>query len=196
MEQARLKKLVAGNEEAWSTFFNEFDPLIRSVVSWGKWRFSEDVRKELAQDIRAELNRSIPKFRGDSSLEYFIKRICIHRSVDRVRKQVREREHLVSLVVTDDSGASREMDVEAGEKFDPVTEVEGFERAQALKEQVELLDETCRTAIHHFYVESLSYKEISAQLGIAVNTVGSRLAKCLEKLRGLVEKNPFLQEYR
>ena len=110
---------------------------------------------------------------------------------------------LAALAVLSSAGCGGSCDMEslrrfeeAGEAFDPIKEVETYERGAALREQLKTLDETCRTAIQFFYVQALSYKEISARLGIAVNTVGSRLAKCLEKLRGMVEKDPFLREYR
>ena len=81
------------------------------------------------------------KFRGDSSLEYFVKRICINRCIDRVRKQVRERGLFSSLTVTDNEGAQHEMDVEADEGFDPVAEVARSERGHALMAMLAKLDE-------------------------------------------------------
>lgn len=190
-----VETLQSGDEAAWVAFFDEFDPLVRGVVTWSKWHFKTHVRQELAQDIRAELTCVIGNFRGDSSIEYFIKRVCINRCIDRVRRQVREREVFVSLTTTTGEGEDREMEIAAGADFDPVQAVARFERASALKEQLDTLDETCRTAIQYFYMDGLPYKEIAEKLKVTVNTVGSRLAKCLDKLRGLLGQNDVLREY-
>lgn len=195
MEKAIIDALQAGDQAAWSSFFAEFDPLLRSVAAWSKWRFPPHIQQDLVQDIRTELMRSVANFRQESSLAYFVKRICIHRCIDQVRRQVKQRETHVSLAVVDADGSSHDMDLPAGEEFDPIRAVVRFELASALKIQLDELDETCRTAVRQFYLDGLSYKEMSRKLGVAVNTVGSRLAKCLDKLRGLIAKNPSLREY-
>ena len=38
-------------------------------------------------------------------------------------------------------------------------------------------------------------RRAAAQLGVSVNTVGSRLARCLEKLRQKIEKDGITREY-
>ena len=86
------------------------------------------------------------------------------------------------------------MDAPSDEGIDPIRSVILSERASLLRKILESIDKTCQTAIQMFYIQSLSYKEISEHLGIAVNTVGSRLAKCLNKLRGLIKSDPELGE--
>lgn len=159
------------------------NPLIRSVVSWSKWRFDFHVREDIAQSIRIEIAKSYANYHGECSLEYFIKRICIHRCIDEVRRQVRKRNVFVDLFEPDPDDPRDPLETPAGETFDPIHEITLRERAQALRSLLDQLDGTCREAIHRFYVDGLSYKEIADALGIAVNTVGSRLSKCLDKLR-------------
>ena len=60
-------------------------------------------------------------------------------------------------------------------------QIERSERARMARALIEDLDETCREAVSAFYLEEMSYKDMSERFGIAVNTVGSRLAKCLEE---------------
>ena len=50
-------------------------------------------------------------------------------------------------------------------------------------------------AIDAYYNQGLSYKEISEELGLAVNTVGSRLSKCLGKVKQNLQENPNFEEY-
>jgi RNA polymerase sigma factor (sigma-70 family) len=195
LEPISLKDLKKGEASAWSAFFERYNPLIDSVTAWSKWRFSHHDRREVAQDVRAELGKTLANFRGESSLELFVKRVCIYRCIDRIRRQVRERRMFAAGTVIDQDGTPREVDHPAGEDFDPVAEIIRFERARVTRKMLDSLDATCQTAIRLFYLDSLSYKEIAGRLGIAVNTVGSRLAKCLEKLRSLIQKEDVLREY-
>jgi RNA polymerase sigma factor (sigma-70 family) len=45
------------------------------------------------------------------------------------------------------------------------------------------MDEQSRTCLLQFYVEGLSYKDMAERQGVTVNTVGSRLSRCLDKLK-------------
>ena len=92
-----LQGLLNGDPAAWEDFFRQYHPLITSVVSWSKWRFDIHTRNDIAQQIRMELPRAIAGYTGQSNLDYFIKRICIHRCVDEVRRQFKERQRVVSI---------------------------------------------------------------------------------------------------
>jgi len=191
-----IEDLSRGDERAWTAFFADYEPLIRSVIGWSKWRFKPQDQDDLLQEVRTALPKSVSRFRGESRLDYFVKRVCINVCVSRIRRLTRERSLFTSLVVTDADGEYREMDVPAGEAFDPVRTVLQREAAQSVRQMMTELDATCQTAIRLFYVDELSYAEIAGRLGIAVNTVGSRLAKCLEKLRRRADHDPLLKEYR
>jgi RNA polymerase sigma-70 factor (ECF subfamily) len=193
-ETAFIEDLREGNDRAWEDFFRRHDALIQSVTSWSKWHFDPVVRDDIAQKIRAELPRSIGQFKGDSSLEYFVKQISIRRCIDEVRRQVRNKGRFVSTTVEEEDGESRELQLEAGPDFDPVQVILKTERARSLRRVLEELDETCRAAIRQFYLEDLSYKEMAEANGITVNTVGSRLSKCLNKLRGMLAEKSESRE--
>jgi RNA polymerase sigma factor (sigma-70 family) len=78
-----------------------------------------------------------------------------------------------------------ERDVPAGPSFDPVREILVEERARALRGVLARLDETCAKAIGLFYMDGVAYKDMAEMLSISINTVGARLSKCLDKLRGM-----------
>jgi RNA polymerase sigma-70 factor (ECF subfamily) len=194
LSEEALQALRAGDQHAWKQFFDKHDSLILDIVSWSKWRFPHDVRQDVSQTIRVELTRAIPNFKGQSSLSFFIKRVCIKRCIDQVRRQVRQLQRFVSATVTDGEGEEGRLDFPAGQEADPVRSVILSERAHILRRLVDALGDTCRTAIRQFYLEGLSYKEIAEKNGINIHTVSSRLSKCMEKLRAEVRKNGELQE--
>lgn len=189
-----LEALRQGQDAAWNAFFEQFDPLITSVVNWSKWHFDPDTQKDMAQDIRTELMRCVGNFRADSSFRYFIKRICINRCIDRIRKQVRERAHVVSIHYQNSDGEVVEREAAATEEFDPVQRIYAHENALAIQRLLGKLDSTCSAAVKMFYMKGMAYKDMAEELSISINTVGSRLAKCLEKLRKSAIHDAFLGE--
>jgi RNA polymerase sigma-70 factor (ECF subfamily) len=183
-----------GNLPPLDQLLTQYNPLIRSVVSWSKWRFDFHVREDIEQSIRIELSKSIENYHGECTLDYFIKRISIHRCIDEIRRQVRKRNVFVDLFQRPSEDTRDPLETPADETFDPVYQILLRERALALKQLLDRLDATCREAIRHFYLDGMSYKDISGKLGIAVNTVGSRLSKCLDKLREIGREAAGLRE--
>lgn len=185
-----VEAMKKGDETAWNAFFSEYDPLIRSIVAWPKWHFEIHVREDLAQTVRTEVHRCISNLKQEAQLKAFVKRICVNRCIDEVRRQVRERQVLQPMAVKLEDGEWKEIDPGAGPEFDPVTTVIAAEKAADLKRALDGLESPCQTAIRQFYVEECSYKEMAEKEGISINTVGSRLARCLEKLRKLMKQDP------
>ena len=189
-----LDALKAGDEQAWDDFFRLHDALIRNVVSWPKWFFSTVVRQDVAQKIRTDLTKSIHSFSGKSSLEHFIKTISVRRCIDEVRRQVREKQTFVPGAFQDTDGEWHEIEARADESYDPVRDIVLAERARYLRQLLGTLREACRVAVREFYLDEMSYREMAEKHGISINTVGSRLAKCLARLREKMRQNPELRE--
>lgn len=181
-----LQSLCRGDDDAWGDFFARFDAQIRKIVCWPKWHFDAHARDDVVQNIKAGLVKSIPSLREESRLTPFVRRISVNRCIDEIRRRVRDNERLRPLGRWTTDGDWEESEISSGEEFDPVQAVIRMERAAALRRVLGEVDETCRTAIRQFYVDGLSYREMSEQQGVTVNTVGSRLARCLEKLRALL----------
>jgi RNA polymerase sigma-70 factor (ECF subfamily) len=186
-----LQGLLNGDPAALENFYRQYHSLITSVVSWSKWRFDIHTQNDIAQQIRMELLRALAGYTGQASLNYFIKRICIHRCVDEVRRQFKERQRVVSI----DSENSPHPNLMAGAEYDPIRQIILAERASALKRLLDSIEPACRSVIEPFYMKGFSYKDLSQRLGISVNTVGSRLARCLDKLRQTIEGDSVIKEY-
>jgi len=165
----------------------EHDALVRAVVGWGKWRFRPETREDVAQRIRLELHARPGALLQADDPALWVKRICIRRCIDEVRREIRDR--------TVFAPASGEHPDTADGGGDPHALVVRAERARALRRVLEALDDTCRTALRMFYIEHQSYLDMARALGIATNTVGSRLAKCIAKLRSLARQDTELGEY-
>ena len=182
-----MERLRDLDREAWQDFLHEADPLILSVVSWSKWHFDYETREDLQQIIRTELMSSIGRIESPSRLPGFVRRVCVHRCIDEVRRQSRERNVRASFYQSNEEGNWEATVFEADEKFDPVRAVILRDEAEQLRDRLTRLEDHCQSTIRRFYAEGLSYKEIAAGDGVSTNTVGSRLARCLEKLREMMD---------
>ena len=182
------------NSPGCDDLVSQLEHTITSVISWSKWHFSPDVRDDVAQTVRAELVKHCERLRRASSREALARRICVRRCIDTVRRQIRERGLLISLDWQDAAGHWRTLEPKTEEGFDPVATIMAAELAGALRRAVADLDQPCREVLREFYLDGLTYREISAKHSMAVNTVGSRLSRCLERLRGMVRSRPALAE--
>lgn len=182
--------LREGDTQAWNTFFSRFDSSIRSIAAWPKWRFDFHTQEDVVQTIQLAIVQSIDRLQSEQSLLAFVRRICVNRCIDMLRKQIREQHRLCPLGHWDEEGEWEDTDIEAGAEFDPVTVLQRSERATALRKALARMDESSQNLIREFYVQGLSYREIAQRHGIAVNTVGSRLSRCLDKLRALLQQAP------
>jgi RNA polymerase sigma factor (sigma-70 family) len=190
----RLVHAIQAEEPAaWDRFLERFERLILGVVSWRKWHFSADVQQDVAQQIRTGLLRAVPSFKGESSLDHYVKTIAVRQCIGEVRRQVRDRQTFVSSVVDDEDGC-REIDFAADEIDEPVRAVMLAERVRAIRRLLAMVEPKCARIIRQFYMERISYKELAELHGISIKTVGSRLARCLRKLHDLSKKDPELRE--
>ena len=182
-----LGALCDGDQSAWTAFFERFDPTIRAIVAWPRWHFDAHTCEDVAQTVKVSIVQSIGRLQSEPSLPAFVKRICVNRCIDMLRRQLREQSRVCPLGRLDENGEWVDVDVEAGAEFSPVFALQRAECASAVRAALARLDESDRACLLQFYVEGLSYKEMAERQGVTVNTVGSRLSRCLDKLRELLE---------
>lgn len=67
--------------------------------------------------------------------------------------------------------------------------VADFQQAQRMEQAVAQLDERCRRLLYFLYQDKTapSYAEIADELGLTTGSIGPIRARCLEKLRGILE---------
>ncbi|MEE9367422.1 MAG: RNA polymerase sigma factor [Pontiella sp.] len=181
------------SEAGWELVFSRYDPMIQSITRWRKWNFSDQEKQDVCQNIYMQLQSALPTFRQESSLAWFIKRIAIRQCINEVRRQVRWRTNIIPSFQKTPDGDWNEMEFKNPDALDPGGELIQVERQQALDAVLGTLKDTCKKSINLFYVQDFSYREIAELLDISINTVGSRLAKCLDKLHKELRQHPLFE---
>lgn len=71
----------------------------------------------------------------------------------------------------------------------PEEEVSQFQQAQRTRQAAARLDQRCRRLLYYLYQDgdNPSYAEIAGKMGLSVGSIGPTRARCLEKLRTILE---------
>ena len=125
--------------------------------------------EETAQDVFLELHAKLGELDGDHHVLHWLRRVAVHRSIDRIRQRERRPE------VATDPAELPELAVEA-DPGDPLL-------SRQLRQVVAALPVTQRTVITLRYQEDMSVEEIAEALSLPVATVKSHLRRTLELLR-------------
>lgn len=187
--QPDIEALREGVEKEWVRFFLHFNKEISAVAAWPKWRFDAHTREDVVQIIKLAIVKSIKHLKSEQALRAFVRKICVHRCIDMLRKRIREQGRFLPLGHLSDDGMWEDTDIAADDEFDPVTALQRLECVNTVRAALARIDAPCQQLIRQFYVENRSYRDIAESEGISINTVGSRLSRCLNKLRPLFDKS-------
>jgi len=133
---------------------------------------------DLCQEVFLRVFRTLPQFRGQSSLRTWIYRIALNQASNRQRWwRRRRRAQQVSL------DEPHQQLPESRHSVLPDRIFQQREIADTVWNAVDALPFEQRAVIVLREIDGLSYEEIAASLGLAVGTVKSRLARARETLR-------------
>jgi len=140
---------------------------------------NEDHARDAVQDAFIKAYGSLDRFEGRSSFYTWLYRIVMNLCLDRKRRDRSDRE----VEWSDDVATGLEEDAVAGGGAAPDVATERKQLGAILSEAIEQLPEDARRTIQLREIDGLSYKEISAALGIPKGTVMSRLHYARKRLQ-------------
>ncbi|MGH7564958.1 MAG: RNA polymerase sigma factor [Gemmatimonadota bacterium] len=127
-------------------------------------------RRDLAQEIAAQLWRTYPRYDETRSFSTWMYRIALNVAISHVRSASYRQRHVASL---DDDALSEIPDPAPHEPDD---------RLRALYRVIERLDGLDR-ALMLLYLEDRSYREIAEVLGISETNVATKLNRLKQRIR-------------
>jgi len=148
-------------------------------------------REDIRQDALLRISKSIgARYRHRGQLWAYIKTVIRGVSTDAYRRKARidRRTTIFREPGADEAGAP---EPEAPPEERPDWQLIRAERIRSVRRAVGQLQPSCREVVDLHYREGFRYREISERLGIAVGTVSSRLARCLEQLSGFLGNPRF-----
>lgn len=160
-----LTRALAGERAAFGALVRSHQ---RSVYSLALRMLADrHAAEDLAQEVFLQLYRSLSALSSEAHLAFWLRKVTIHRAIDRLRREPRH-----------ELAALEEVQLTAGEAHsgDPILE----RRLRGLLGQ---LPPAARAVVLLRYQEDLDPADIARTLGMPVNTVKSHLKRSLAELR-------------
>lgn len=164
-----IQRAIDGDERAmrqlWSQHAPHIDAVVRRLVG------NADDAVDIAQEVRIQIFRALPTYRGDSQFGTWAHRIAVNRTLNALRRTRRL--------------AKIETDIEE----DTASVEHGSERAllaASIEDAAARLSPGARTVFLMHDVEGYTHEEIATALGITAGGSKSQLFKARAKLRKLL----------
>lgn len=191
VDRELLQRCLAKAPGSWNDFVDRYLSLVYHVIHYTSYLRSVPVGPEDVEDIAAEIMlqivrddyRVMRQFRQQSSLATYIaviaRRICIHELNRRqtVRQEIRQ-------------GVTRLDDLPGDDDNEAVNK--GMERLEEVEDLLRKLKGRERDVVKLYYLQGMTYEEISTETGMPVNTIGSTLSRARKTLRAKIQSHTAL----
>ena len=178
-EAALIQRCAARDEDACAELVTEHQRMVYQLSLNVLGDHNEAL--DLSQEVFFRVFRTLPGFRGQSTLRTWIYRIVVNQA--RNRQRFWRRRHRAQQVSLDDHIRSHG-ELPAPRNSGAPDVLLGQKRAaERIRAALDRLPFDHKTALGLREIDGLSYEEIGFSLGIAVGTVKSRLARAREALR-------------
>jgi len=177
-----VAQCLDGSQTAWATLVTRYQRLIYSIPL--RARLSADDAADIFQSVCLKLYEKLSTLRDHDRISSWLI-TTTNRECWRVSARNRRDSPPPSFEGEDEGERLDEIPSAAM----PVDEQrETLERQQIVRETVESLPERCRDLLRMLFYQKdeLSYADIARRMGIPVPSVGPTRARCLEKLKKLL----------
>ncbi len=182
-DAALVQGCIAGKQLAWDLLLERYAPLIYSVPR--RFELSEEDAADVFQNVCLALCRSLSSLHDYGSLTPWLIKVARNECVETISRQQRDRDHTVTQQESDDRLDALQAD---GPPLPDL--IQQLEEEHKLRLAFAKLPERCQQLLRLLYFDpsAPSYGEIAAQLGLGPTAVGVNRARCLERLRRLLNE--------
>jgi RNA polymerase sigma factor (sigma-70 family) len=169
---------VKGDDAAWHELIDRYTRLIYSVAR--KLGLTREEATDIFQAVCLDLVNELPRLRDPQALPMWLMQVTRHKVVKWKRKSER--------YVADEANRSDQMP--APDQDMPDSFITDLQKTQAVREAVGALSPRCRQMVQMLFFEDTPrpYREVAAELGVAVGSIGFLRSRCLDKLRNALER--------
>ena len=177
-----LEQCLSGDEGAWETLVRRYANLIHATIR--RVGLGRDDAEEAFQATTVAIFQQLPGLRNPDTLVSWIIGIAYRQGINVIRRKTRR----PSGVALDDGIGER---LEASPEHLPDEDLQRLERHQQVDECLNLLPGRCRELLTELFYGDLppDYGAISKRLDMPVGSIGPTRARCLTKLRQILERS-------
>ena len=170
-DDALVQRCLAHDEEAWAILLDRYAGYIYAIATRG-FRLGPQEAEEVLQETALSLVQHLPSYRGRGPLRAWIGAVAANAARQYLRRRRPTREVLTPIEAAD---------------LPDETILERAEEVLTVQAALQRLPEECRMVLEQAFHQQRQYAEIASALGIPQGTVASRIARCLLRLRRLLE---------
>jgi RNA polymerase sigma-70 factor (ECF subfamily) len=165
-----VQRCQAGDAGAWNELVERYSRYVYAIAVRG-FRLSDEDAEDVFQDVFTRIYTRLDTLRDASALRPWIAQLTRRRCLDAV------------------SGGGREVPAEEVVVDEGSSDLEEIEEAQAVRDALAGLTDTCQDILDRFFAQDQSYRQIAGELDIPSGTIASRIARCLGKLKEELESD-------
>src|SRR6201986_2451952 len=155
-----------GDPAAWNEFVERFSRYVYAICGRG-FRLAQHDAEDVFQEVFARAYERLPDLRTDDAVRPWLAQLTRRLCIDRLRLNAR------------DTPSEAEPDEQA---VDDV--LSQLDDAMSVRAALDRVGDPCREILDRFFCRDESYRTIGEALEIPAGTIGSRISRCLEKVRG------------
>jgi len=175
-----------GESDLFALLVERYEPKMKRYAK--KFLFNYTDVDDLVQDVFIKTYVNLNSFDDDQEFSPWIYRIAHNTYVNALKKKLSDRIFSTDFFNFDTFFPHPT----ATEKADKDTEKELTKKI--LDEHLNAIDTKYREPLVLYFYEDMDYKEIAQVLGIPISTVGVRIKRGKDKLKGLLSNNNFIYE--
>lgn len=173
-----IEACVKGDRVAQRNLYDLFSR--RMYVVCLRYTKSQQEAEDVLQDSFIKVFKNLKGYRGDSRLDYWIKRIVINTALNSQRKKL----YMYPMVDIDD----------VKNDFDHSKALSNFQMEELLK-MIKELPTGCQTVFNLFAIEGYSHKEIAEMLEVSEGTSKSQFARARKLLQNKIAEEDKTERY-
>ena len=189
-DAALVARCRRGEGAAWEALVHRYQRLVYAIVR--RAGLDEHMAADVFQTVFARLVTHLPRIADPGRLQAWI----VTTAKREVLLALRRGQRTVSMTRADDAGDAGDLAAEFDIADDaplPEDALADLQQQDLVRRALDRMDARCRELLLMLFRdddEKLPYEEVAQQLGLSVGSIGPTRARCLGKLRGLVDPAP------
>jgi len=159
----------AGDTAAWNELVERFSRYVYAICTQG-FRLSEHDAEDIFQDVFTRVYTHLEGLRKDDAFRPWLAQLTRRTCIDHLR------------------AGARETPVEEPEPSELDETLSRLDEALTVHEAMAAMPDNCRDILDRFFARDESYRTIGEALDLPAGTVASRISRCLDKLKALLEE--------
>ena len=158
-----------GDAAAWNELVERFSRYVYAICSQG-FRLNDHDAEDVFQDVFTRVYTHLDRLRDDEAFRPWLAQLTRRTCIDRLRS------------------GGRETPTEEVEPADLDETLSQLDESLAIHDAMAAMTDNCRDILDRFFAQDESYRTIGEALDLPAGTIASRISRCLDKLKVILEE--------